>query len=112
MRRSDDQELCGHIVHVDGGWHALTVFGAVLGTHDHRDPAVRQVLDVGLAFLADRWTLRHRCSGGEDDDEIVCIIEATPTSVTVARGVYALPDTPKLTITRDQIVSGEWTLRH
>jgi hypothetical protein len=108
VRRADDGELCGHVETRDGRWVARTVFGAELGTHASRDAARRQLLDEGLASLADRWLLRHRDSG---DDEVVCIQEANAAEVTVARGYYALPGVPTLTISAPQIASGEWELR-
>ena len=107
MRRPDDEELCGHVAHRDGRWCALAVFGAVLGRHDSRDAARRQVLDEGLSSLAERWTLRNRESGA---DEVVCIQEANATQVTVALGYYSLPGVPTLTISARQIASGEWEL--
>jgi hypothetical protein len=107
VRRPGDGELCGHVEERDGGWRALTVFGAVLGRHDHREDAVEQVLTEGLASLAERWTLR-RADGG--DDEVVCIQEANSETVTVALGYYSLPGVPTLTITKEQLASGEWEL--
>ena len=85
----------------------MTVFGAVLGEHDGRRDAVDQVLTEGLPSLAERWMLRRR-DGGEE--EIVCIQEANPSSVTVALGYYALPGVPTLTITAAQLASGEYVL--
>lgn len=108
VRRPDDDELCGHIDHRDGRWHALALFGAVLGSHDSREAAQQQVLDEGLASLAERWTLRDGASG---DEEVVCIQEVNGGAVTVARGYYSLPGVPTLTITMDEIASGEWQLR-
>lgn len=107
IRRTDDGELCGHIAPVNGGWHALTVFGAVLGRHDDRDDAARHVLTDGLACLAERWTLRNGATG---DEEVVCLQEANPASVTVALGYYSMPGVPTLTITAQQLASGEWEL--
>jgi hypothetical protein len=108
VRRPDDDELCGYVDHRDGQWCALTVFGGILGTHVDRDAARRQLLDEGLASLAERWTLRHGESG---DEEVVCIQEANATSVTVALGYYSLPGVPRLTITARQLASGEWEMR-
>ena len=107
LRRPSDGELCGYVEPRDGQWHALTVFGAVFGSHDRRASAADQVLDEGLTSLADRWTLRHGESG---DEEVVCIQEVNGGAVTVARGYYSLPEVPTLTITKDQIASGEWEL--
>jgi hypothetical protein len=107
LRRQGDGELCGYVDHRDGQWHALTVFGALLGTHDERAAAADHVLAEGLSSLAERWTLRHRERG---DEEIVCIQEANGDVVTVALGYYSLPGVPTLTITTEQLASGEWEL--
>jgi hypothetical protein len=108
VRRPSDGELCGFVEERTAGrWSALTVFGALLGRHDGHDDAVEHVLREGLASLADRWTLRHGASG---DEEIVCIQEANPAAVTVARGYYSMPGVPTLTITTKQIGAGEWEL--
>jgi len=65
------------------------------------------VLNEGLSSLAERWNLRHGESG---DEEVVCIQEVNDSTVTVARGYYSLPEVPALTITKDQIASGDWEL--
>lgn len=108
VRRPSDEELCGHVDARDGVWRALTVFGVVLGSHAQRADAIRQVLDDGLASLAERWTLRDGVTGNE---EVVCIMEANAQEVTVARGVYATPDVPRLTVSVAQLHAGEWELR-
>jgi hypothetical protein len=107
VRRTSDGELCGHVAQRDGQWHALTIFGAVLGRHDRRDRAADHVLTDGLAALTERWTLRAADSG---EEEVVCIQEANAAAVTVARGYYSMPGVPTLTITAAQITSGEWQL--
>ena len=107
VRRAEDDELCGFVEQRDGEWRALAMFGAVLGSHQRRADATNQVLSEGLAALADRWTLRLGATG---EDEVVCILEANAASVTVARGYYSLPGVPKLTITADQIIGGEWEM--
>lgn len=107
LTRPSDGETCGYVDERDGRWHALTVFGAVLGRHDQRSSAIDHVLNEGLASLAERWTLRHGESG---DEEVVCIQEANAEAVTVARGYYSLPGVPTLTLTSDQLASGEWEL--
>ena len=66
VRRHDDNELCGHVELRGERWHALTVFGASFADHDRREDAVSQVLDEGLASLAERWTLIHREIGTEE----------------------------------------------
>jgi hypothetical protein len=107
IRRPDDGELCGHVVAHEDCWHALTVFGALLGEHPARDDAERQVLETGLASLAERWTLRDGTTG---DEEIVCIQEANPSSVRLALGYYSMPGVPTLTVTTDELRSGRWDL--
>jgi len=109
VHRPDDDELCGFVEPHGGQWRALTVFGAVLGAHEHRKDAWDQVLSEGLASLADRWVLRHGESG---DEEIVCILEANATELVIARGYYtSLPGVPTLTLTTEQIITGEWVMR-
>ena len=66
------------------------------------------MLAEGLASLAERWTLR---SGASGEEEVVCIQEANPGTVTVALGYYSLPGVPTQTITADEISAGEWELR-
>ena len=107
LRRPTDGELCGHVDRRDGRWCALTVFGALLGSHDRREDAVDQVLAEGLASLAERWTLRR---GADGEAEVVCIQEANARAVTVALGYYSMPGVPTLTITASEIAAGEWTL--
>jgi hypothetical protein len=108
VRRVDDDELCGYVSHRDGSWCAQTVFGAELGRHDHRDGAVDQVLAEGLASLADRWTLVEGATG---EEQVVCIQEAKPATVTLALDYYSLPGVPTLTLTTEQLTSGDWHLR-
>ena len=107
VRRSDDDELCGHVDERDGSWRALTVFGAELGRHDSRDAAADHVLAEGLSSLADRWTLVEAATG---EEQVVCIQEANADTVTVALDYYSLPGVPTLTIATDQLTSGEWNL--
>ncbi len=107
VRRPSDDELCGHVEQRAGAWRALTVFGGLLGTHERRQAAVAQVLDEGLASLAERWTLRRR---GDRDEEVVCIQEANAAAVTVALGYYSMPGVPTLTISAAQLAAGEWEL--
>ena len=108
MRRHSDGELCGFIDHRDGHWVALTVFGAILGSHDRRDDASRHVLEDGLASLAERWTLRNAATG---EEEVVCIREINTQTVTLTLGYYSLPGVPTLTLTTAQLASGDWELR-
>lgn len=107
VRRDHDGELCGHVDQRDGEWCALAVFGAELGRHGDRDAAVQQILEQGLASLAERWTLRDSSTG---DEQVVCIQEANPTSVTLALDYYSMPGVPTLTVTRDELDSGRWSL--
>ena len=78
IRRQDDDELCGYVEARGGDWHAITIFGGRLGVHDRRDDAERQVLEIGLASLAERWMLTDVASG---EEQVVCIQEASPSSV-------------------------------
>jgi hypothetical protein len=107
VRRDHDGELCGHVDQRDDGWCALAVFGAVLGHHDDRDAAVQQLLTEGLPCLAERWTLRDGSTG---DEQIVCIQEANPASVTLALDSYSMTGVPTLTVTRDELDTGRWQL--
>ena len=80
----------------------------MLGSHDRRHDAERQVLEEGLASLTERWILR---AGGSGEGEVVCIQEANPAGATVARGYYSLPGVPTVTISASQLASGEWEMR-
>ncbi len=107
VRRPDDGELCGFVTERAGSWKALTVFGAVLGEYADPTDARDCVLVEGLASLSERWNLVEGTTGRE---EVVCIVEATPSQVTVARDYYALPGVPTLTITTAALAAGEWRL--
>jgi hypothetical protein len=107
VRRADDDELCGYVEVRDGQWCSLVVFGAELGRHDSRESARDQVLRDGLAVLAERWMLREAATG---DDRIVCIQEAHPGAVTLALDYYSMPGVPTMTVTSQQLASGEWAL--
>lgn len=108
VRRSEDDELCGFVVAHGDEWRALTVFGGLLGNHADRDEAERQVLNDGLASMAERWTLIDHETG---EDQIVCIQETNPGSVTLALDYYSLQGVPTLTLTTGDLQSGRWTLR-
>ncbi|HSJ70061.1 MAG TPA: hypothetical protein VLA29_00250 [Acidimicrobiia bacterium] len=108
IRRDGDGELCGFVADDDGEWIATTVFGGHLGTHATRDSAETQIRMEGLASLAEHWTLVDGPSGAE---QVVCIQESGPAGVTVALDYYSLPGVPTLTISREDIASGRWTLR-
>ena len=66
-----------------------------------------QVLEHGLASLAEHWQLRRT---EEAEAEVVCIQEADPTGVTLALGYYSLPGVPTMRVTRSQLDAGEWVL--
>lgn len=102
IRRESDGELCGHVVAVDGRWQALTVFGAALGAHDSRETAESQVLDEGLACLAERWMYR---ASADDEWQVVCIVEARPDAVRIALDYYALPGVPVVEVPRQQVMT-------
>ena len=85
----------------------MTVFGGRLGVHDRCEDAEREVLEVGLAALAERWTLIDASSG---DEQVVCIQQASPSEVTLALDHYSLPGVPTLTISRDDLTNGCWRL--
>ena len=110
IRRDEDNELCGHVVEAnDGGsWLALTVFGGDLGVRASYDDAVRAVLDDGLPSLAEHWILT---GPGVDGEQIVCIQNASPSSVSVALDYYSVPGTPSMTLAAADLRSGIWSLR-
>ena len=108
VRRGDDDELCGYVDGDDHEWHAMTVFGGRLGVHDRREDAERHVLDVGLASLAERWTLVDPTSA---EEQVVCIQEASPAGVTLALGYYSLPGVPTLRLSRGELADDGWQLR-
>ena len=107
VRRVDDNELCGYVDLRGREWRAMTIFGGRLGTHDRREDAERQVLDVGLASLAERWTLTDTASG---EEQVVCIQQASPSSVTLALDYYSLPGVPTMTLAQSDLASGRWQL--
>jgi hypothetical protein len=108
VRRSDDDELCGFVVQRADEWHAMTVFGGTLGVLPTRDEAAAKVLADGLAALMERWLLVDGTSG---DEQIVCIQEANPHSITVALDYYSMPGVPTLRITRAELDEQRWVLR-
>ena len=65
------------------------------------------MLEVGLASLAERWMLTDLGSG---EEQVVCIQEVSPSSVTLALGYYSLPGVPSLTVSRDDVTGGRWQL--
>ncbi len=107
VRRDDDDELCGFVEERGGSWRALTVFGGNVGIHDRRVDAERQVRDIGLSSLADRWTLLDRGCG---EEQVVCVQEASPEAVTLALDHYSLPGVPTLTLSREELAGDRWQL--
>jgi hypothetical protein len=108
VRRSSDGELCGHVDGTADRWRSSTVFGGVLGVHRSRTEAERDVLERGLSSLALRWQLVDRIAG---TDEVVCIQEVRPGSVTVALAPYSMPGVPTRTLTSDELDDGTVELR-
>lgn len=106
VRRADG-ELCGFVAFERGHWLALTVFGAVLSTHEREDEAERHVVEHGLAALAERWTLVDGESGAE---QIVCIQHASPEEVSLALGYYSMPGVETVTIPAAALAAGRWRL--
>lgn len=109
VRREFDGELCGSVTEADGGWQALTVFGAVLDAVDSHERARQVVLSEGLAVLSDRWTLVDGVTG---DEEVVLIQHCSPDEVTVALGYYSIPGVASQTIPVPELVAGRWRLDH
>ena len=103
VRREEDGELCGFVDERDGRWHALTVFGGVLGEHCSREDAVALVSAEGLASLAERWLLRD---AADAEPQVVCIQEADPSGVTVALDHYSLPGVPTRRVSRSELETG------
>jgi hypothetical protein len=108
VRRPTDDELCGFVVAVDGGWHALTLFHGVLGAHESRADAEHTVRELGLASLARRWQfIDHEARS----DDVVCIQEAWPGRVTIVLDPYGMPGAPKRTLTSAELATGTIELR-
>lgn len=105
IRRADDGELCGYVRWSEGrtSWQALTVFGGLLGFHDSIDAAEAQVLEDGMSSLAEHWLYRADAS---EEWQIVCIQEASPTTVRIALDYYAMPGVPTLVLNRDAVLMG------
>lgn len=107
--RRDDGELCGFVALQNGRWRSLTVFGVALGEHDGQHDARMQVATEGLSALADRWTL---IDGSTDDEQVVCIQQASPVEVTLALDYYSMPGVPTRTIKVEDLAAGRWHLEH
>ena len=100
VRRELDGELCGFINEINGEWRSLAVFGGLLATHPDQTQATNHVLSAGLSSLAERWWYRDSHTS---EWQIVCIQEASPTSVRLALDYYSSPGVPTVTITREQL---------
>jgi hypothetical protein len=93
IRREDDDELLG-IVECAGdaaGFRAITVFGGLLGEHADAGDAERQVREIGLSALAERWWIYadgkwQRC----------LLIEASPDRVVVVIATYPWEAPPQV----------------
>ncbi len=94
IRRAEDGELLGFVMpHPDGSqrYCAAAVFGGLLGTHDDRADAERQVIGIGLSSLAERWWILsdgrwQRC----------WLIEAAPDRVVGVIADYPFMGRPQL----------------
>ena len=102
IRRPEDNELCGFVEKSNGSWHSYSVFGGRLASFADRADAVDQVLTMGLASLAERWWFKE---SPESEWQVVCILEASPESVTLALDYFSAPGVPTLTISRHQLHS-------
>lgn len=110
VRRSDDGELCGYTqANVGGTWCSLTVFGAELSEHPSQAEAEADVLEHGLAVLAEHWWYR---SGPDTEWQIACIVEARPGEVRLALDYYAMPGVEMVTVTRAELAVGAALTRH
>ncbi len=102
IRRDEDGELCGFVEQTGDGWMGLSVFGGVLAVLTDRTTATVHVLERGLSSLAEHWWLRDLPDG---EWRVVCILEASPTSVRVALDYYSMPGVPTQTIERAELGS-------
>jgi hypothetical protein len=108
VRRDGDNELCGYVTEEAGGWLASSMFGGRLCRRGSYDEAVQAVLSDGLASLASHWMLSGPDIEGE---QIVCIQNASPQTVTVALDYYSMPGVPTVTLSRADLEAGVWRLR-
>lgn len=108
VRRGEDGELCGYVAAEGDVWLALTVFGGELARCATHDDAVRTVLDDGLPSLAEHWILT---GPGIDGDQIVCIQNVSPGTVSMALDYYSVPGTASMTLSAADLRSGIWSLR-
>ena len=105
--RRDDGELCGFVATDDVAWRALTVFGGLLGTYTTVAEARAQVVELGLASLAERWVLTDAESG---EQELVGIREVSPGHVVVGDPWYSLPGEQTRSIAVADLESGRLRL--
>ena len=103
VRRADDNELCGSIREADGSWSACTIFGAVLAAGLTQAEATNFVLDNGLAALSEPWAFI--ASPGEEE-QVVRIVEASPSTVRLALDFYSLPGVTTVTLTSADLENG------
>jgi len=98
IRRAEDDELLGFVMpSTDGSqrYCATSVFGGLLGIHQDPIDAERQVTEVGLPSLAERWWVFaggrwQRCQ----------LIEAAPDRVVGVIGDFPFTGRPQV-IPRD-----------
>jgi hypothetical protein len=103
VRRADDNELCGAIREANGSWAACAIFGAVLADGMSQTEATNFVLEQGLATLSEPWAFI--ASPGEEE-QVVRIVEASPSMVRLALGFYSLPGVPTVTLTSADLENG------
>lgn len=96
IKRLEDDELLGYVVHDQTGWQAQTFFGYVMARTETERDAERVVRERGLTFLTGVWHYFDK----DDGDWHACVIkEASPARVTVIRTNemgYQDPDDYKL----------------
>lgn len=92
VRRPEDDELMGYLVHDQSQWSACTVFGYTLATFATRPEAREYLLANGLAVLADDWEFLD-----DDGEWYKCgLIEAKPDHITARITDYGHPDVQKI----------------
>ncbi len=79
--RAEDGELLGYLIpEMEDAFTPATVFGFPLDSPGSRDEAERQLDEVGLSYLAERWLLNV---ADQDESINVQIVEVNPEQVTV-----------------------------
>lgn len=91
IRRADDDELLGFVIHAAGTFRATTVFGGLLGEHPDADSAERQLREIGLSSLAERWWIFS-----DDRWQRCWLIEAFPDRVLAVIATYAFEARPQV----------------